>query len=59
MVKKRKENILKKRFKPKKVLKSKQPVIVVKEREPYSVLNELNRFFKNEMEEAKKSLFFS
>lgn len=42
----------------KKVLKKQQATLTIKQKEVPSVLNDPNRFFKEEMEEAKKAMFF-
>ena len=60
MVKKKKKTFLKslqKKFPSKKILKKEQPTLTIKQREVPSVLGDPNRFFKNEMEETKKSMF--
>lgn len=55
MVKMKKEKGL---MKLKKLLKKGEVSLKLKEREIHSVLNDSNRFFKSEMEETKKSLYF-
>lgn len=50
---------LQKRVIVRRVLKPSQTTVTIKEREVPSVLNDPNRFFKHELEETKKSLFFS
>jgi hypothetical protein len=45
-------------FKLKKVLKENKATVTIKEYDAPSVLNDPNRFFKNELEETKRSLFF-
>jgi len=58
--KSKKEKGLKKRVISKKLLKpSKKLTIVIPKREPYSVLNEENKFFKGEFENEKRKMFFS
>jgi len=51
MVKKKKSLV-------KKILKKTQPTLTLKKKEVPSVLNDPNRFFKDEMEEVKKTMFF-
>lgn len=62
MVKKEKKEekiSLKGKIVAKRVFKPSQVTVTIKEREVPSVLNDPNRFFKQELEETKKSLFFS
>ena len=47
-----------KKITSKKILRKGQVVYHVPKHEETSVLNDPNRFFKDEMEEAKKALFF-
>lgn len=49
---------LSKRIKRKKVLKPNKLTYALPKREEYSVLGEPNRFFKAEMEEVRRNLFF-
>ena len=62
MVKKqKKKGILKtlaKKVKSKKILKTKRPTLTIRQREVPSVLGDPNRFFKEEMEEVKRTMFF-
>lgn len=52
------EALLKKKLVSKKILKPSQMTMTIKKQEPYSVLSEPNKFFKHELEEAKRSMFF-
>lgn len=42
----------------KRILKPSKTTLNIKQREVQSIFNDPNRFFKNEMEEARNSLFF-
>ncbi len=57
--KKKAKKLLNKKVTSKKILKPNKLVLVIQKKEPYNVLNEPNKFFKNEFEETKRSLFFS
>jgi hypothetical protein len=50
---------LKERVISRRVLRPNQMSVTIKEYNAPSVLNDPNRFFRSEMEETKKSLFFS
>lgn len=56
-MKKKKIN-LEKKIPYKKIFKKNEMVVRIKEEKIPSVLEDTKRFFKNEMEEMKKSLFF-
>jgi len=47
-----------KRIPSKKILKTQQPTITIKQKEPTSILGDPNRFFKEELEEVKRTMFF-
>lgn len=49
---------LKQKITSKSFTKSKRPTVKIKEYKAPSILNDPNRFFKDEFEEAKKELFF-
>jgi len=49
---------LSKKISKKKGSKKSKTTLHLKQREPTSVLGDPNRFFKDEMEEAKNALFF-
>lgn len=49
---------LRKVIKTKGVLKPSRATLVIKQREQASVMDEPSRFFKDEMEEVKKTMFF-
>ena len=50
---------LQKKVVSRRILKPSQTIVTIKEYQVPSILNDPNRFFKSEMEETKKSLFFS
>lgn len=47
-----------KKISNKKIIKSEKPTLKIKHKEVESTLGDMNRFFKGEMEETKKSMFF-
>ena len=60
MVKKKKKGFLKslqKKVTNKSIIKSQQPTLTIKQKEPTSVLGDPNRFFKDEMEDVKRTMF--
>jgi len=59
MVKKKKTalSLLKKKFPSKKILKAKEVSLIIQHKEVPKVLSDPNRFFKDEMEEVKKTMF--
>jgi len=60
MVKKKKKGFLKslqKKIPSKSIIKSQQPTLTIKQKEIPSVLGDPNRFFKDEMEEVKRTMF--
>ena len=48
---------LSKKFPSKRILKKERPTLTIKQKEIPSVLGDTNRFFKDEMEETKRSMF--
>lgn len=56
---KKEKKVLKAKVVSKKVLKPNKMTMTIPKQEPYSVLGEPNRFFKNELENEKRSTFFS
>ena len=61
MVKKKKKGFLKslqKKIPSKRIIKKETPTLTIKQREVPSVLGDPNRFFNDEMEEVKRTMFF-
>ena len=59
--KEKKSNVLKslsKKVTTKKIIKTNRPTLRIEQKEIPSVLNDPNRFFNQEMEEVKRTLFF-
>jgi len=54
---KKKKGILQK-ISSKRILKTQQPTLRIEHKEVESVLGDPNRFFNEEMEEVKKTMFF-
>jgi len=48
---------LSKKLPSKRILKKERPTLTIKQREVPSVLGDPNRFFKDEMEEVKRTMF--
>jgi len=48
---------LSKKLPSKRILKTERPTLTIKQREVPSVLGDPNRFFKDEMEEVKRTMF--
>lgn len=60
MVKKKKKTFLKslqKKLPSKRILKKEKPTLTIKQKEVTSILGDPNRFFKDEMEEVKGTMF--
>ena len=49
---------LSKKLPSKKILKTQRPTLTIRQREVPSVLGDPNRFFKEELEEVKRTMFF-
>ena len=53
----KKETKTSKKIPGKSIIKSQQPTLTIKQKEIPSVLGDPNRFFKDEMEEVKRTMF--